>query len=426
MSKRDYSHDGYRPYGNNPLLFVPEEKTTVKIGALLPLTGSISFLGSMAQSSLQASLKTINHIYENKGYNLEFELLVKDTQADPEVALQEVKTLHEEGVQIIIGPFASSCISIMEDYVAENNLILISPMSTTTSLAKDDHIIRLSPNDFAHAEAIFAYLEKANIDTLIVLHRDDTYGQDFSSLIAKSYNGDLLAIEAYPIDVTDFSSHLQIMEESLNLGKLEDTAILAFGFNELADCIGQIPEDSPLRQVRWLGTEGFVNNQEVINDPQLAKTASDIQLTCSNIPGGNFVFFSVQSQILQYELAALLGEAPAELSASHANSYDALWIAANLYQSVGIDDPLTDEWKYFEYRFFENHDAHIKGTRGQLAFDENEDATNFFYDFNSVVLDENDQYIWKKTGIYFDIEEFGSQLIMLKTDHTNVQNWSLY
>ncbi len=425
MSSRDYAHDGYRPYGYNPLLFIPEEKTTVKIGALIPLTGSISFIGSSAEKSLQASLKNINHLFNEKGYNLEFELVIKDTQADPDVALQEVKNLQSEGVEIIIGPFASSCISIMEDFVAENNLILISPSSTTTSLAKEDHILRLSPNDFSHSEAIFAYLEKKNIDTLIVLHRDDTYGQDFSSLIAQSFNGDLLAIEPYPIDSNDFSSQLQAMEQSLNLGKLEDTAILTFGFGELADCIGQIPADSLLRKVRWLGTEGFVNNQTVINDPQLAEIASNIQLTCSNIPAGNMIF-SVQSQILLHDMAALNGETIPELTSAHTNSYDALWIAACLYQSVGIENPIADEWQYFEYRFFENLRGNIKGASGQLAFDENEDASNYFYDFRSVLKDENDEYEWKKTALYYENDEFGSSLLILNNYSTSVQNWSLY
>ena len=75
----------------------------LKIGVLLPLTGKYSYIGQSFLDTMQMVL------YENK--NIDSELIIKDTKANPSLAKKATKELVEQNVDIILGPFFSSSLN---------------------------------------------------------------------------------------------------------------------------------------------------------------------------------------------------------------------------------------------------------------------------------------------------------------------------
>ena len=103
----------------------------ITIGALLPLSGTLSSYGETSEASLKAAVEAIN----DKHPDQEVRLIIEDTGTDADTALENIAKLHDEGVRLVIGPYASSTVTAVKDYANQNGIVLISPLSTARSLA---------------------------------------------------------------------------------------------------------------------------------------------------------------------------------------------------------------------------------------------------------------------------------------------------
>ena len=68
----------------------------IKIGLIVPLSGSYSKLGNTIIKSVRLA---INKIDDDR-----IEIIPKDTRSNPINSLKSSKELHEQGVRIVIGP----------------------------------------------------------------------------------------------------------------------------------------------------------------------------------------------------------------------------------------------------------------------------------------------------------------------------------
>jgi ABC-type branched-subunit amino acid transport system substrate-binding protein len=79
----------------------------IKVGLLVPLTGKNSEIGQSIIKSVRLAINTIK--------NASIEIIPKDTQSNPEVALEAAKELANSGIKIVIGPvFNKSLIHLDE------------------------------------------------------------------------------------------------------------------------------------------------------------------------------------------------------------------------------------------------------------------------------------------------------------------------
>ncbi len=100
-------------------------KDTVKIGALLAVTGPASFLGAPEARSLEMLVDAINKNGGLKGKQIE--LIIKDTGASTEKAVSFAKQLiDEEKVLAIIGPSTSGETMGIKKLAEEGKTILLS------------------------------------------------------------------------------------------------------------------------------------------------------------------------------------------------------------------------------------------------------------------------------------------------------------
>ena len=109
-------------------------KRPVKIGVLVSLTGSWSTLGKNTVAALRIAAADLQDIHP-KYRPARFQFLVRDTQLDPEKALDAIRDLDHRGVKIVIGPQSSSEVAMIKPYADAHNILVISQGSTASSLA---------------------------------------------------------------------------------------------------------------------------------------------------------------------------------------------------------------------------------------------------------------------------------------------------
>ena len=77
-----------------------------------------------------------------------FVAAIEDSRLEPELALEQAKSLRDRGAQPLIGPQSSAEVAFLKPFVDENGLLLVSPSSTAGTLAiPGDNVFRFTPAD---------------------------------------------------------------------------------------------------------------------------------------------------------------------------------------------------------------------------------------------------------------------------------------
>ncbi|MBN1455746.1 MAG: ABC transporter substrate-binding protein, partial [Methanomicrobia archaeon] len=107
----------------------PEERDLV-IGALLPLSGDLSFAGDAGQAGLELAIEDVNTYLADCNAELRVRVIIEDTQTSPEVAQESLQELAGKDVSIVLGPESSAEVEAVQAYAAENGIVLLSQGST--------------------------------------------------------------------------------------------------------------------------------------------------------------------------------------------------------------------------------------------------------------------------------------------------------
>lgn len=120
-------------------------RKTIKIGYISNLSGRQSELGIRGRDGVYMAVDEINSTGGIKGVNVE--LIVKDNQGNKSLCNELTKELVNQGVEVIIGPLASSMATGVIDGTKNSNVIIISPTVSTDQLTGiDDNFFRVIPS----------------------------------------------------------------------------------------------------------------------------------------------------------------------------------------------------------------------------------------------------------------------------------------
>ncbi|WP_456419107.1 ABC transporter substrate-binding protein [Methanocaldococcus infernus] len=248
----------------------------IKVGVLTDLSGDLSTDGRQINNILKIAKDNVEQYLKEKGLNYKVELYVEDTQTNPSLCLQKVQNLKAQGCNLIIGPLSSSELKNIKNFVMSNKLVIISPSSTAipqllgfASPKDKKYIFRIVPNDNFQGKAIAGELKDMGIKNVVVLYRDDAWGQGLASAAVtnmKKLGINVIAEIKYPSQPTpsDWSPYIQKLLDYTKGKDTKDTGILAIGFGELATLMSQIPDNSPLLNYKWFGSDGFAMNENIL------------------------------------------------------------------------------------------------------------------------------------------------------------------
>ncbi|MEM4688349.1 MAG: ABC transporter substrate-binding protein, partial [Thermofilaceae archaeon] len=136
-----------------------QEVTTIKIGALLPLSGDLASFGARNRNAIQLAIEDVNRFAEGVGSRFRFQVLFEDTGTDPEAARSRMEALAAQGVKAFIGPMSSREVSQVKPFADANKLLVVSQSSTAVALAiPGDYVFRVVPPDSYQGKALAKYI----------------------------------------------------------------------------------------------------------------------------------------------------------------------------------------------------------------------------------------------------------------------------
>lgn len=369
------------------------ESEDITIGALLPLTGNLASIGEASQAALEVSTKDINSYFSGLGSGNNVEVIVKDTESDPEKALEQLKELDAMGITMVIGPQASNEVEAVLDYANENGIVLLSTASTAPSLAiPDDNLFRLVPEDTNQGMALATFMQIDEVSIVIPMYRNDLWGNGLVDEIEKSFealDGTVLEGVTYETDTLDLSTEVELLNEKVVAATSEydeeSIAVILCSYGEVTEIFALAQNYPALSEVDWYGTDGIALNDGLINDDGAASFAAAANLKA---PMYGYVRQNDRYQEIAPRIEEQLGRVPESYALA---TYDACWIA------TFVDlDALSDDDESIKMAIDTITDTYY-GISGWTILNENGDREYWNYDIWTVTEDDGN-YQWELYG----------------------------
>ncbi len=168
----------------------------LKIGSLLPLTGSLAFLGPPEVAGVDLAVAEINEAGGVLGSDVEH-ISADSSDADhADVAPQSWTDLQSQGVSVVVGAASSSVTKLVVDDIANAETVMISPANTATSLSGySPYYFRTAPPDTVQGSALGNLIVSDGVSDLGILVFNEEYGTSLRDVVVET-------VEAEGVNVT--------------------------------------------------------------------------------------------------------------------------------------------------------------------------------------------------------------------------------
>jgi branched-chain amino acid transport system substrate-binding protein len=192
-----------------------EEELAVRpgvLGCLLPLTGQFGIYGEEVLNGIQLG----TGMFGETGDGPDLELVIKDTQGKPELALAGLEDLvHNEKVMAIIGPLSSRTAVAVAERAQGLGVPIITLTQREGITETGDMVFRnfLTPSKEVN-RLLNPEIFEMGIKRFAILYPDNSYGRFFMNLFwdrLKMMGGTVTAVESYDPDTTDFGDQIKKM-----------------------------------------------------------------------------------------------------------------------------------------------------------------------------------------------------------------------
>lgn len=195
-----------------------KEPETIKIGAILPLTGSAAPYGENAKNGIEIALEEINSEGGIDGKKVE--VIYEDGKTEPNAGVSALKKMYEvENIPFIIGDINSTSVLAMAPYAEENHILLLSPGASNPKISNaGEYIFRNWHSDAYEGEvdAHFAF-EELGWRRVAVLYVNAAYGVGLAETFKTEFEkagGEVIAFESYGQDATDMRAQISKIIEA--------------------------------------------------------------------------------------------------------------------------------------------------------------------------------------------------------------------
>ena len=337
---------------------------TITIGDLTDLSSALSTQGVRVRDASTLAINDINSFLSSSGCNLRFVVSTSDYALDNSRALTELQAFAAEGVQVVVGPLNSGAISYLLPFANANHIVLISPSSTSVTLAiSNDYLFRTAPNDKWQGMADARMVQAEGATKLVIVQRHDSYGDALANSTAVKFNHlltdgggtidtsscistDTVCIIQYDTSLTDFTATISILSNAfnvLNFTSPNQVAIDAVSFEEFSTLISQINQQHPQLlnghlpgtgagpSSVWVGTDGEAQDPIISNNVTSGPIVSKIRL-----PSTVYAFLNNTKTEQLY--TAFATTYPGNICDIYCTSaYDDIWLSALATLQVGYN-----------------------------------------------------------------------------------------
>jgi len=159
---------------------------SLKIGSILPTTGTLAVLGPPEIAGVTAAVKDINAA--NAGIKVSYQQ--KDSgDTSTNIASQSAKALLSTGVSAIVGAASSSVSLSFVDQLGSAKVVQLSPANTSPAFStyKDNGFYwRTAPSDVLQGRVLGQKVLKDGALNVSIIYQNDSYGQGLNDNVKKA------------------------------------------------------------------------------------------------------------------------------------------------------------------------------------------------------------------------------------------------
>ncbi len=188
----------------------------LKIGTLLPLTGSLAFLGPPEVAGVQLAADEINEAGGIFGADVVINNQDSSDTDNPQIAQSSVSALIADDVAAIVGAASSSVSLNVVDDITNAGIVQISPANTSIALSgASPFYFRTAPPDTVQGSALGNLIVADGIEKLGILVFADDYGtglRDVVQGVMEESGGEVTygkAGDEFQTDLANFESIVQ-------------------------------------------------------------------------------------------------------------------------------------------------------------------------------------------------------------------------
>jgi ABC-type branched-subunit amino acid transport system substrate-binding protein len=296
----------------------------LKIGSLLPETGSLAFLGPPEFAGVDLAVEEINAEGGVLGEDIEH---VRGDSGDTssDIAQQTTDSHISAGVSAIIGAASSGVSFTVIDKIASAGIVHFSPANTSpdfTSYDDDGYYFRTAPSDTFQGAVLGQLMAKEGAKNVVFLNLDDAYGNGLAKYAQAAFSGTSTNI-VYNPQAAEFSADVAKAKAA------KPDAIAIIGFDETAKILTElIKQGIGPNKVKTYLVDGNLSSGAYEDLP--AGIMKGVKATLPGVFADN----SLQSR--------LLGVDPGLTDFSYAaESYDAVILVALAAEQGGATDGMT-------------------------------------------------------------------------------------
>jgi branched-chain amino acid transport system substrate-binding protein len=254
-----------------------EKKETIKIGAILPLTGAGEWLGTEARDGMLLAADQIN---SRNGVNgREIELIIEDSKTDPQEGKKTFNKIEKTYHPLLYVSVLSNISEAMAPLSEENSAVLFGLMTSSTGFTEGkEWIFRYYVTAEVDALPILSILQKLKVKNLGIIYINDEYGVSVFEIVKKGFQESGGTIKSEPFEIIDMDYKERIL-------KLKDMEAICF--------IGFVPHiEKAFKQLREVNYKGSILAAGGASDPNVTSMpeASGVYVSAPVIYDPNYVF----------------------------------------------------------------------------------------------------------------------------------------
>lgn len=205
----------------------PAADLTLKLGSLLPQTGSLAFLGPPMESGVGLAVQEIN----DAAAGITVDLTAEDEgDTDTKAYETSITKLQGAGVSAIVGAAASGVSKLILDGNVSAGILQISASNTSpdfTTWDDDGLYFRTAPSDLLQGEVLGNLIAEDGAKTLGIIYQNDAYGTGLNDAITTTFEGTGgEVVESVSFNVGDAQFDAQV--ESIKAQNPDAVAIVSF------------------------------------------------------------------------------------------------------------------------------------------------------------------------------------------------------
>jgi branched-chain amino acid transport system substrate-binding protein len=345
----------------------------LKIGSLLPETGSLAFLGPPEFAGVDLAVADINAAGGVLGENIEH---IRGDSGDTstDIAQQTTDSHISAGVSAIVGAASSGVSLTVIDKIAGAGIVHFSPANTSpvlTSYADDGYYFRSAPSDTYQGAVLGQLMAKDGHKNVVILNLDDAYGNGLAKYAMAAFTGTSTNI-VYNPTAAEFSADVAKAKAA------KPDAIAIIGFDETVKVLTELIKQSigPNKLPTYLVDGNY--SQTAYKDLP-AGIMKGVKATTPGVKPDAALqdrFLSIDPTLTDFTYSAESYDAVVliALAAEQGGATDGKTIRDNL-QSVSRDGTKCTTFADCKALIAEGTDIDYDGVSGPIEFDQNGDPS---------------------------------------------------